>query len=200
MGFKFLAEDVGIHLTADGIEFRFADDAALFGSELERLPFVGVGFGEFKMVVQMVSAFGSAEEQSTALAVGKGRAESVSPGIGLKIGSFIEDDEIETGAAQVVGLEAAFDQDGGGVLEIETEVLFHRLFGPQVAGDGFETTPDDFFGEISGGADVPDEIVGHFGGADKFSECEFSLAERRPATTTRKRFGQWKTWYWRGCR
>ena len=79
-------------------------------------------------------------------------------------------------AAQVIGLEAAFDEDGCACLQINAQVGFERLFGPQVAGDGFETMPDDSFREVPSRADVPDETVGDFGRAEEFGESKFGFA------------------------
>jgi hypothetical protein len=60
---------------------------------------------------------------------------------------------------------------------------------PQGAGDGFETTPDDVFGEIGGGADVPDELVGLAGGADEFGQGEFGFAEAAAGYEDAEAFG-----------
>jgi len=172
-----LAES-NIHGAGGGKEFGFLDDAALFGGELVGSPFVGVGFGGLKVIEEMVAAFGGTEEEGAALAVGEGGAEALGPGVGLEVGGFVEDDEVETLTHEVAGIEAAFDGDGRAVDEIDAEFGFDGLFGPEVAGDGFEAGPDDAFGVGFGGGDVPDETVGGvLSGAEEFGEGEFGFAE-----------------------
>ncbi len=112
LGFEFLAVGIGVGGAADGFQFGFVNDAALFGGELVGSPLVGIGLGEFEVVVEMVAAFWSAEEEGAAFAVGESGVEALRPDVGFEIGSFVEDDEIETVAAQVVRVEAAMDNDG----------------------------------------------------------------------------------------
>ena len=159
LGFKFAAEDVGIHFAAGGFELGLLDKAAFFGSELKGRP-VGVGFGEFEVVIEMVAAFGGTDEEGAALAVGERGAQDVGPSVGFEVGDFVEDDEIEAVATQGLGIKRAFEDDGGIVFQVDAAFGFERLLRPEVFGDVFETTPDDAFALFVGRADVPDEAVG----------------------------------------
>ena len=134
--------------------------------------------GELEVVVEVVAAFWSAEEEGATFAVGESGAEGIGPGVGFEIRGFVEGDEIKTMAAEGVGVEAAFDIDDGTVQEMDGEFLFGRSSGPHVLGYFFETTPDDALGEFFGRGDVPDEAVGKvISGTDEFGECEFGFAE-----------------------
>ncbi len=126
----------------------------------------------------MIAAFGGADEEGAALAVGERGAEDVAPGGGFEVGDFIENDEIEAFAAEGVGIESAFDDDGRTVEEVDAALGFVGLVGPLRLGDAFEATPEDACGEFVGRADIPDEAVGGIGsGFEDFGEGEFGFTE-----------------------
>ena len=138
----------------------------------------------------MVAAFGRPDEEGAALAVGEGGAEAVGPGVGFEVGGFVEDDEIQAFAAERVGVEAAFHQDGGAVCELDGEFLFGGFLRPEGLGDCFQAAPDDAFGEFFGRGDIPDQLIGcGFGGAGDFGQREFGFPKAAAGNQHAEAFG-----------
>ena len=133
--------------------------------------------GVLEEFVEMIAAFGRADEESAALTVGQGGADDFGPNCGLHRSAFVQDDEIETAATETIGFEGAIDDDGGIADEINAKRRFAGSFGPMRPGEGFETIPNDVFRLIARGAEIPNERVWTQRGIEHFGDGEISLAE-----------------------
>ncbi len=70
----------------------------------------------------MIAAFGSADEEGAAFAVGEGGTENVGAGFGAVGGDFVEDEEIDAVAVKGVGVESAADDQGGPEGDVDGEI------------------------------------------------------------------------------
>ena len=111
LGFKFLAIRLGIELAGCAAEFLVIDHATLRGGELKNRP-IGIGLGVLKMFKKVIAALGSADEESTAVAVGERGKENLRPGLGTHRSELIEYHQIETIATKRVRTVGAADGDG----------------------------------------------------------------------------------------
>ncbi len=175
-GFEFLAEGIGIEFMGGGGEFGGIDVSSLCGGELEGSP-IGSGLGIFETLVEMIATFGSADEEGAALAVGEGGANDFEPDLGTEGGALIEDDEIETVAAEGFGIVGSTDSDGRAGECLDTELGFGGALGPVEASGGFEALPDDALGLTITGTDIPNIATADLGGVQYFGEGEAGFAE-----------------------
>jgi hypothetical protein len=138
---------------------------------------IGIGFGVFEVVEEVVVTFGSTDEEGAAAAVTEGGIEHLRPSFGTHGGEFIKDDEVEAIATERVGTVGATDGDGGAEGEVNGEVGFGGELGPIGTSEFLEAGPGDAFGLPIRGRDVPDGAAGDLGGVEHLSEGEVSFAE-----------------------
>ncbi len=120
LAFELLAERVGIEMGGRMGNFGGFDEVALSGGELEGGPVrIGSAFGELEEIVEMVVAFGSADEDSSALAIGEGGIDSLGPDLGTHGGELIEDHEVEAVATEGVGTIGASEGEDRAVVELD---------------------------------------------------------------------------------
>ena len=174
-GFKFLMVSVGIEMRGGRLDFFGTNVSALSGSELESGP-IGRVFGVFVEVVEVIAALRSADEESAALAIGESGTDDLGPSLRAHGSEFIEDDEIETVAAQRIGAVGPPHRDGGAADKLDGEFGF-RGTETEIAREIFEAIPDDAFRLRIIGADVPDELAPFLGRVKHFGERQPSFAE-----------------------
>ena len=94
-----------------------------------RHPFVFFGIeADGIEVPEPVAAVGRAEEEGAAACGDEHGADDLGPGVRINVGGFVEDDEIETFAAQVIGIEGAADGDHAAVGQIDAAFSFAYVF------------------------------------------------------------------------
>ena len=176
-GRVLLTVGIGIEFAGGAEEFGIRDPAAIGGGELEGLP-VGIVLGVREVFVEVIAAFGRADEEGAAFAVTEGGTKDFGPGCGFHGREFVEDEEIEADAAERVGLEGTVDDERGAVREMNAEFAFAGAFQPVRTRHFFEALPGDAFGLTIVRADVPDEAIGGGEGVEEhFGEGEIGFAE-----------------------
>ena len=111
-GFVFCLPDVFGSAALDGGEFFVMDKAGIGGAEMEGLPLILFGVAAVLVALpEPVASVGSAEEAGDAAGFGEHGADDVVPDAGGHEGGFVEDNEIEAGAAEIIGIMGAADDD-----------------------------------------------------------------------------------------
>ncbi len=96
-----------------------------------------------------------ADEEGAAATVGERGAEDFGPDLGLHAGELVEDDEIETAAAERIRMISAAKRDDAAAVEMNGEIGFADGVGGIGRDQFFEARPGDGLGLAIGGGDVP---------------------------------------------
>ena len=158
-GFVFGSPDEIGGVAADVLEFFGVDEGVVGGGEVEGLPVCFFGIeAEAVEVVEPVAAFGRGQEEGGAACRDEHGADDFVPGAGLDEGGFIEDDEVETFAAEVIGPEGAAEGDHAAVGQIDAAFALAYLDASDAFQGVFEIAPD-LVGHFFGGRQPPAAVV-----------------------------------------
>ncbi len=141
-GFKLLAEGLPVEIAGGGTELDCGDVSSLLGGELPDGP-IGLGFGLLEAIEKVIAALRRTNEQSTAVAIGKGGTEDLGPALRANGSEFVENDKIEAATAEGIGPVGTLEAQDGARGESDGELGFRRLFLPKRTRHAFEALPCD---------------------------------------------------------
>jgi len=152
LGHVLFEPDAFRGLKADGFEFGGVNEGIIKGGVLEATPCCAAA-GIHEAFPEPVFAVGRTEQEGMAFAFEEHGADDLRPDGRLHESGFIQDDEIQTRAAQVIGRMGAFDGDPTAAGKIQTAGGFADGDFQITAGQ-FEVTPD-MIGHVIGGGEPP---------------------------------------------
>ena len=176
VGQVFAVPDVFRREGFDLGEFGGIDEGVVGGGKVEGLPVAPLGvLAELVQVVEPVASVGGAQEEGAAAGGGEHGSDDLDPELRVHEGGFIEDDEIESFAAQVVGVPGAVDGDHAAAGQVNAAFAFADLLPFQWFGSALQVAPD-LGGHFAGGRQPPAAFVLPDCGYEDAGDAEFGFA------------------------
>ena len=152
------------------------DEAGVGGAVVEGLPFFFFGVEAIAVAgPEPVAAVGRREEASGAAGGGEHGADDIVPDVGGHEGGFVEDGEIEAGAAEFVGAVGAADGDHAAFWQVNSPFGCAYYEAGEVFYRAYQVAPD-LACHLVGGADPPAVFVFEVGGSEDLDDSQLRFA------------------------